>query len=315
MAVLVLIPQTLWAENLGIITGGEKGTYFRFGQDLRKLGQGLGFDLQVYPSSGSVNNVYAVFKAPMTQMGIVQSDVLVFVYRVQTDARLKRIAKKIKMVFPLYNEEVHLVGRPELADFNDLDGKRVAIGKEGSGTFLTASLLFKVSGVTPSQMVTVGTDDALSRLKRGEIDAMFYVCGLPVTLFRNDIHEGDGLKLLPITNKSITEFYPRAKVPEGTYSWQKAVVPTVAVKAVLISFDFRRNNCEYVGRFAKSINENIDWLRENGHPKWKSVDLDYQMKGWGQYDCVKKYLEQAETDRDRKPANINPVLEAIQDLL
>ena len=48
----------------------------------------------------------------------------------------------------------------------------------------------------------------------------------------------DGLALVPITNKSITEFYPRAEIPARTYSWQPKPVDTVAVKSVLISFDF-----------------------------------------------------------------------------
>ena len=33
----------------------------------------------------------------------------------------------------------------------------------------------------------------------------------------------------------------------------------------------------------------LDWLVQNGHPKWKQVDLNYQLKGWEQYSCVKKY--------------------------
>ena len=49
---------------------------------------------------------------------IVQSDVLAFVSRVETDPLLKLIAKKTKMVFPLYNEEIHLVGRRDIASFD-----------------------------------------------------------------------------------------------------------------------------------------------------------------------------------------------------
>ena len=45
--------------------------------------------------------MFAVYQRPATQLGIVQSDVLAFVARVETDPVLKRIATKIKMVFPL----------------------------------------------------------------------------------------------------------------------------------------------------------------------------------------------------------------------
>jgi len=91
--------------NLGVVTGDRTGTYYQFGLNMMELGKSHGYNLRVSPSRGSVENVYAVYKRPNTQMGIVQSDVLAFVLKVQSDALLKRIAKKIKMIFPLYNEE------------------------------------------------------------------------------------------------------------------------------------------------------------------------------------------------------------------
>ncbi|UCF94853.1 MAG: TAXI family TRAP transporter solute-binding subunit, partial [Desulfobacterales bacterium] len=267
------------AVNLGIITGGEKGTYYQFGLNLQELVKAKGIQLSVYNSPGSIENLYAVYQRPRTQMGIVQSDVLAFVSRVQTDPVLRRIATKTKMVFPLYNEEVHLLGRRNLTVFDDLMDKRVAIGKEGSGTYLTARLLFKISGITPAEMVPIGTDEALAQLKAGRIDAMFYVAGLPVKLFREDVTAEDGLVLIPILNKSIIEFYPQAEIPGNTYPWQGAAVNTVAVKAVLVSFNFRKLNCEYVGKFAQILYANRDWLIANGHPKWQFVDLDYPLQG------------------------------------
>jgi TRAP-type uncharacterized transport system substrate-binding protein len=95
-------------------------------------------------------------------MGIVQSDVLAFVARVQTDPVLQRIAKKTKMVFPLYNEEIHLLGKKGIADFDDLAGRKVAVGRDGSGTYLTARLLFKLSEVAPAEMVPIDTGEALA---------------------------------------------------------------------------------------------------------------------------------------------------------
>ena len=307
--------STSVAVDMGVITGGEKGTYYQFGLNLKELVKTSGIQLSVYNSTGSIENLYAVYKKPRTQMGIVQSDVLAFVSRVQTDPLLKRIAKKTKMVFPLYNEEVHLLGRRELSDFDDLAGKRVAIGKEGSGTYLTAKLLFEVSDVRPEEMIPIGTDDALVKLKAGEIDAMFYVAGYPVKLFKEEVTEEDGLALLPILNKSILEFYPRTEIPTNTYQWQPETVNTVAVKAVLVSFDFRRANCEFVGQFAQTLNANIDWLIENGHPKWRSVDLDFPLQGWEQYDCVKKNLVKRAQPTKKASTEINPILEAVKNIM
>jgi TRAP transporter TAXI family solute receptor len=303
------------AADMGIVTGSEKGTYYQFGLNLQRLMKSNGINLTVSPSKGSVENVFAVYQRPATQLGIVQSDVLAFVARVETDPVLQRIAKKIKMVFPLYNEEIHILGR-NVANFDDLADKRVAIGREGSGTYLTARLMFKVAEVEPKQMLLIDTDQALAELKAGRIDAMFYVAGAPVKLFTEGVTEADGLALVPVTNKSITEFYPNVELPARSYPWQAQVVPTVAVKSVLVSFDFRRLDCENVGRFAQILATNMGWLSDNGHPKWKAVKLDYPLKGWEQYDCVRKYLARtAPAPAVAKSSELNPVLDAIKNIL
>src|SRR5438093_2627758 len=200
------------ASELGLITGGEKGTYYQFGLNLQRLVKQSRIELSVYPSKGSIENVYAVYQRPATQMGIVQSDVLAFVARVQSDPVLKRIAKKTKMVFPLYNEEVHVVGRREITDFDDLTDRRVAIGREGSGTYLTARILFRLADVTPREMVLIDTEEALAELKAGRVDAMFYVAGYPVKLFTEQVKESDGLALIPILNKTVLEFYEKVEI-------------------------------------------------------------------------------------------------------
>ena len=49
--------------------------------------------------------------------------------------------------------------------------------------------------------------------------------------------------------------------------------------------------------------------------KWRSVDLNYPLKGWEQCDCVRKYLAEPATPREAAPKELNPVLEAIKDML
>ena len=317
--VLVLLTSgAVAADDIGLITGGEKGTYYRFGLDLQQLMKRHNFNLTVHSSRGSVENIYAVYQRPGVQLGIVQSDVLAFVSRVETDPLLKLIAKKTKMVFPLYNEEIHLVGKREITSFDDLAGKRVAIGRDGSGTYLTARLLFKLSDVAPAEMVPIDTGEALAAIRAGRVDAMFYVAGYPVKLFTDDVTEADKLAVIPITNKSVVEFYPTVELPARAYAWQEAPVQTVAVKSVLVSFDFRRKDCETVGRFAQVIAKQMPWLAENGHPKWKAVDLEFPLRGWEQYDCVRRALGKPPLPAAKTsspPGSTNPVSDAIKNAL
>ena len=300
------------AIELGIITGKEKGTYYEIGMNLQQLMQQHDVQLNVFSSNGSIENAYAVYKRPGVPLGIVQADVLAFVTKMQNNALLRSVARKVRMVYPLYDSEVHILGRKDIASFEDLTGKRVAIGDEASGTYMTSKLLFEVSKVMPKEMVEIGTEKALARLKAGSIDAMIFNAGIPVKLFEELVTEADNLHLIPVTNKNILQFYPAMTIPSGTYSWQPGPVKTIGVKAVLISFDFRTEQCDHVGQFARILMENLDWLRQNGHPKWKQVDLEYPLKGWEQYDCVRKYTAQR---KRMDPAMFNPLWDAMRQML
>jgi len=312
LIVIIISGSVAYAQDMGITTGNKRGTYYQFGLNLAQLVKSRNIRLNVLDSAGSVQNVYAVYKAPGVQLGIVQSDVLAFISKIQSDAALMKVANKTRMVFPLYNEEVHLLGRQEIADFDDLADRVVAIGEEGSGTYLTGKILFELSDVKPRETLSIGTDEGLAQLKQGKIDAMFYVAGLPVKLFSEGVTGQDKLALIPITNKSILDFYLGVEIPAKTYSWQDQVINTIAIKAVLVSYDFRGVNCENVGKFAKILQDNLEWLRSNGHPKWKTVDLSATVKGWEQYDCVRKYLQPSQRPVAERSRDLNPVLEAIK---
>jgi TRAP transporter TAXI family solute receptor len=301
--------------DLGMVTGEERGTYHQVGLNLKELARKYGISLAVLPSKGSVENVYSVYKRPGTQLGLVQADVLAFVGKMQGNAEMRKISRKIKVVFPLFTEEVHLLGRRDINGLDGLNNRRVAIGDEGSGTFLTAKLLLELAEIKPRELVPVGGEEALRQLKGGKIEAMFEVGGCPVKLFAEELSDSDALGLIPIAHKRILEFYPRAEIPAGLYGGQKHAVPTVAVRAVLVTFDYKTTSCETVGNFARVLAENLGWLSQNGHPKWRGVDLNLPVKGWEQYECVKRYLNRPLPPPARPSSEPNPVLDAIKEVL
>jgi len=322
-AILLVGAALASATDLGLITGGEGGAYYQIGQDLKHLLRPRGIDVTVHPSKGAVDNIYAVSQRPGVQLAIVQSDVLAFVADQQSNPAIARMAQGIRLVFPLFDEEVHALARRDVASFDALAGKRVAIGREGSGTYLTARLLFKLAQIVPGEMVPTDGGEALAQLKAGRIDAMVSVIGQPVARFR-DIKPEDNLVLLPITAQPILERYEAVEIPGATYGWQSAPVSTVAVKAVLVTYDVTRRDCETIGRVAQQIAGGMEWLVKNGHPQWKRVDLERPVKGWEQYDCVRTYAgppaaggSPAASAGDRNPItdDRNPIADAINDAL
>ena len=133
-------------------------------------------------------------------------------------------------------------------------------------------------------------------LKDGDVDAMFYVAGFPVTLFKESVSLADDLKLLEINDKSITEFYVPSKIPASAYPWLKDDVNLVAVKAVIMTFDYKGDNCRNVFLVAEGIKDNLSKLRRTGHPKWKEVDLNYKLSGWKKYGCLENGTADSSVD-------------------
>jgi TRAP transporter TAXI family solute receptor len=290
------------AADLGLSTGAERGTYYRFGQDLRRLLKPNGIDITVYPSNGAVDNVHAITERPGIQLGIVQSDVLAAIASQQRNNANQSLGESVRLVFPLYDEEVHILARGGINDLNALAGRYVAIGREGSGTYLTAAALFRLARVVPAAMVAIDAAEALAQLRAGRIDAIVYVAGHPVRLLRDAVKPADGFVLVPVTVPAILDAYAATEIPAGTYPWQRTAVPTVAVTAVLVAHDPGRRFCETIGEFARHVIAGRGWLVQNGHPYWERVDLQRPVKGWQQYNCVRDYIDSpAATVIDRHP--------------
>ena len=136
--IVLCLSSMSFGVDMGIMTGGKKGTYYQFGLNLKELVKSKDIRLKVSNSAGSIENLYAVYERPHTQMGIVQSDVLAFVSQLQSDPTLKRIANKTKMVFPLYNEEVHLLGPGDSIYFEGPLLRRLAAKGDQTLRFVSA---------------------------------------------------------------------------------------------------------------------------------------------------------------------------------
>lgn len=293
---LMASPTGVWAQEFekNILTGGPTGTYIKIGQDIATLMEGCGQTLNVRESAGSLENFLGVRNRRATQFGIVQSDVLEYLQTYSAeDPDIQRAVAGVRIAFPLYNEEVHILAARDIATTSELADKRVAVGVEDSGTFLTASLILDLIGIEPAQRLTIGPDEALARLQAGDIDAFFYVAGAPTTLFASDAIDPQRFHLLSIDDPVLRSVYTPTDIPSDTYPFQAEAVDVVAVKAVLMTYDYTpaRNayhaqSCAAVADVSNLILTQFDTLKENGHPKWQKVDLNDIPPGWDIGTCV-----------------------------
>ena len=295
MLAATLAPSAAEFEK-NIMTGGPQGTYIRIGRDLAGLGAECGQTLNVLESAGSLENFVGVRNRRNTQFGIVQSDVLEYLKTYEAnDPEIQKAVHGVRIMFPLYNEEVHLLARKEIATPKDLDGRKVGVGKADSGTFLTASLVLDILRVNKAERVKIGADEALEKLLAGEIDAFFYVAGAPAKLFEDLRIDPTKFHLVAMNEEPLKATYTPTRIAAGTYPFMAGDVDLVAVKAVLMTFDYdktrnayHRQSCKAVADFSSLLISNLDRLKAEGHPKWKSVDLTDLPPGWQVGVCVKE---------------------------
>ena len=295
---MLAAPSSAAELEKNIMTGGAKGTYIKIGRDIAGLGKECGQTLNVVESAGSLENFIGVRNRKNTQFGIVQNDVLDYLKTFEAnDTEIQQAVRGVRIMFPLYNEEVHVLAKTGIATMEDLAGKKVAVGVKDSGTYLTSTLMLDILQIKGVEKVEVNPDQALPKLESGEIDAFFYVAGAPASLFQGDGIDGSKFHLLPITQAPLLATYIPAKIEAGTYAFQKEPVDVVSVKAVLMTFDYdkkrnayHRESCKAVADFSNLIISNLDKLQSTGHPKWKTVDLTAVPPGWKVGVCVKEGL-------------------------
>ena len=296
---LSVLPARAQEFEKNILTGGATGTYIKIGQDLSREMERCGLTLNVRESAGSLENFLGVRTRPNTQFGIVQSDVLEYLKTYASDdPNIARAIHNVRIAFPLYNEEVHVLARRDIADLQGLNGKRVAVGTEASGTFLTASLVLDLAGVTPAERVTTNPDQSLPALLAGEIDALFYVAGAPTQVFASSEIDPEQFHLLPIADETLKAVYVPSRIEAGTYPFQTEPVELIAVKAVLMTYEYNarlnayhRESCKAVSDLSYVIINRFQQLQETGHPKWQNVDLNDLPPGWDVSECVNAGLE------------------------
>ncbi|MEM1345877.1 MAG: TAXI family TRAP transporter solute-binding subunit [Pseudomonadota bacterium] len=285
------------ALDLGIVTGSSAGTYIEIGRDIADTIAPEGLSLDVRESAGSLTNVYAVRYTPGVQLGLVQSDVLAFL-RARAEGlvpepltpterdQLSEMIERIKLVHPLYIEEVHILAPRSIRSVEELAGRRVSFGRNGGGTFITAEQLFRTLDVPVVPISDIAPLDAIEFMRAGEIDAMVYVVGQPASLFET-LDLGEEFHFIPLNAPRLLQSYDPARIARSSYPWLDTDIETVGVRSILISYDYKgRENCDAIGRLAEAIAANIDRLRRSGHPKWNAVALDAEVAGWQRYACA-----------------------------
>ncbi|UCG11074.1 MAG: TAXI family TRAP transporter solute-binding subunit [Deltaproteobacteria bacterium] len=156
-------------DHIVIGTGSESGAYYKFGQAYREILKQNGVELEVRLTAGSVENIRLLeAKSGGVEVAFVQGG---------TGALAQ--SDDIVSLGSLFFEPSWIFHRPDIAvsRLSDLQGLRVAVGAEGSGTRVLAMHLLGLNGITANntQILPYGSQQAVDMLLNGDLDVAIFV--------------------------------------------------------------------------------------------------------------------------------------------
>jgi TRAP transporter TAXI family solute receptor len=303
-----------------IVTASERGTYIQIGRDLAKfVAPAARIELQVLPSAGSAENVERLRYEPDVKLAMVQSDV----YQAFLDlaasgnADAGAMIRPLRVIMPLYNEEIYFIARADspLKFVHDIKDARINVGPLRSGTAMSATTLYRLmfgAAIPEANTSFLSNEDALVKLTGDRsVDVVVVVAGQPAKLLVDMKPEARQLiKLLRFDprggpGQAALKTYFSATVRAASYpNLLTEDVPAVAVKAFLVTYDFRLpSTARHLGDLARSLCQNFSTLQSQGHPKWREVDLRLPElgRGWSYYGVTERALRNCTPNLNERP--------------
>lgn len=290
-----LSSQAFAQDVIVISTGGPKGTYSSFFKSIQAM---CGDEIQLIekPSSGSDSNIDNLINK-QADAAFVQSDTLQFT--AMNDPRASD--SQIRVLFPLYPEEVHVVAlrdlsktsgglsmfgkniggtKTQLNSLADLDG--VKVGAWG-GSFTTARAVSYLGGVKYETIQFPDEKQAMAALNTGEIAAVIAVGGQPLSFVSG---LSNSYKLLKIDSGLADKVKAYQKSRVNYRNLGADSTETIAARSMLVVKNYATPARK--AKFAalkQCVATHINDFKEGTghHPKWNDVDLDAPVS-WAMYD-------------------------------
>jgi TRAP transporter TAXI family solute receptor len=299
--------------TLGLATGLPEGTYLRVGGEIaRNLNDGD--ELRVIPmvTPGAVDNIRDLLYLKGVDIGLTNADVLDHFKHAE---KIPNIEKRIHYITELYIGDIHILVRPEINSYKDLEGKKVSFHSPGSGAAVSAPVIFRRLGVKV-EPVYINNAFALEKMKTGEFAALVNPGGKPqdfFTKFKNEY----GFKFLTLPFDKFDEYYVPSVFTDKDYpSYIKPgeKVDTIGVPVVLAVYNWSKESDRFrrVQRFIEYFFNRFEGFQKPPyHPDWRSVNLASRVPGWTRYWAAEEQLKRMVAAGKLKPPPGSPDVQQV----
>jgi TRAP transporter TAXI family solute receptor len=269
-------------KTVTVGTAGVTGVYYPAGGAIcRLVNRGRkehGVRCSVESTNGSINNLEFIRKRDI-DAGIVQSDMVYHAYRGDDIFEGVGGDKDLRVLFFLHSEPVTVIARKSsgVKLLEDLKGKRIYTGLEGSGMRVTFDELIRAKGWTEknfTRVENIASQGQAKALCSGKIDALVYAGGHPNGAVQQ-ITSACPTTIVGIASHAVDAmikehpYYSRAVIPGGMYPGNPQDVQTFGVDAVLVASNNLDEESAY--HITKAVFDNLDDFKML-HPVFATLD-------------------------------------------
>jgi hypothetical protein len=250
-------------------TAGTAGTYYVVGaamaQAINNKSQRLNVIAQ--PTKGSIENINLT-NAGDIQMGMSNADG-VYWATTGTGTYQKAGKQNVSAVMSLYMSagQMATLKNSGITTYADLKNKKVCLGPPSTTIVEMSKAILRGYGIDPEKDIKpffLSFDEGLAKLTDGEIDATFFVAGVPTAAMINAASTGN-IRFVTASDEVLGKvskenpYFVRYWIPAGTYKGQDKEVPTLKIMTeIFVNNDVPE---DVVYEFVKLALENVpDYL-------------------------------------------------------
>ena len=234
-----ILPQP--PQTLTIATGFPDGLYSQFANHLKTELAKEKITLQIRNTGGSVDNL-ALINDPNSgiDLAIVQSGVG---DPVKYPELLSLAGIFYEPLWVWYRQPAFTKEGGALTQLSQLQGKRISIGNDGSGTQILSNAILKLNEINADlvKLEKLKPDEAIEKLQKGELDVAFIVAAGEAPILKK-FYQIPGIRLMNFDQAEaytrVLPYLDRIDIPRGIISiahdQPKQDIRTIASTATLV---------------------------------------------------------------------------------
>lgn len=251
-------------------TGGTAGTYYVVAAAMAATINSHSEKINVIaqPTKGSVENINLANTGDI-QMGMSNADGVYFAAN-GTNMYADKGKQKVSAVMSLYMSagQIATLKGSGIETYADLKGKKVCLGPPSTTIVEMSKAILLAYGIDPEKDIEpyyLAFDEGLQKLTDGEIDASFFVAGVPTSAMMSAA-SGGKIVLVDVDKEIIDQiaaekpYYQPYVIPAGTYKGTDKDINTFKIMTeIFVNSDVSE---EAVYEFVKLALENVAEYKE-----------------------------------------------------